>query len=829
MATQYIDPINGSDAALLAKTTTTKSTITAATKANPCQVTLNSHGFSTGNFIYLASVGGMTQLNAKVFQITVVDANNFTLNGIDSTAYSTYTSGGTATPSCSASNPAVVTSLAHGLGNGQLVKPSALTGATWPTINGVIFKIKNVTTDTFELTDILGNNIDTTSYGVCSNAGTWTQWRAIAIQGITKANPAVVTAAGHGYSDGQLVTLDASGMSEVNGKSYTVANKTTNTFELSGVDSSGYGTFTSGTSYRPFKSPNTLYSHFSSSTEGFFYSGELVKIGKTFVKDGSIEVGSGNITFTRDSATVTTSVDLRAVLAVNNHIGLVASGGANGATVEGWNGSDTRPLLYYRISAISATTITLSCRWADTTQTVSSVRRLRLGTEIPLFGTAGTTACSTVCSGVTWEGGYDFIHNASVSRTTGETAVQPATTTGDVYLWTAGGAGETVRYIGGFDAARVFSFSGSAVQEYCFAASRLYYGYQVAASTVTTRYCTASGFSGYQGFFSNTAAPFTYCYAVGVSSGFTNSTGLNTYCVAECIPGFAFGMAANQSLLNCVAKNCASGFNLNTNSFIEGCTADFCSTGAVTTITTISVGIKGCTFSNCTSYGIQLTQTFQPIIEECTFLSNNYDISIDQYSGHVKIINCDSTTPTNYFISRVLNGPVVDVIDCTIDVPSTLKAFQIVVGSSYNMPQYRIQNSFGLPSGSYYATGQYTEDSSVYRTSAPSMKLAYTTTVSTNHFPIKIASFYVAGGVAKTITYRLKRDSGVWVGTITPQLRLGGTVIKSGTDITSLTTSWVDYTISATSGEINDDGELALEFINNANNVAIWIDDVTIA
>jgi hypothetical protein len=92
-----------------------------------------------------------------------------------------------------------------------------------------------------------------------------------------------------------------------------------------------------------------------------------------------------------------------------------------------------------------------------------------------------------------------------------------------------------------------------------------------------------------------------------------------------------------------------------------------------------------------------------------------------------------------------------------------------------------------------------------------------------------MASFYVTGGIAKTITYYLKRDAGAWAGAITPQLRLSGTVIKTGTNITSLTTDWVAYTISATSGEINDDGELQLEFINNANNVPIWIDDVTVA
>jgi hypothetical protein len=53
------------------------------------------------------------------------------------------------------------------------------------------------------------------------------------ISAITKANPAVVTATGHGYSNGDEVVISSvGGMTEVNGKRFLVADKTTNTFEL---------------------------------------------------------------------------------------------------------------------------------------------------------------------------------------------------------------------------------------------------------------------------------------------------------------------------------------------------------------------------------------------------------------------------------------------------------------------------------------------------------------------------------------------------------------------------------------------------------------------
>lgn len=68
-----------------------------------------------------------------------------------------------------------------------------------------------------------------------------------AIEGISKTNPAVVTSAGHGLSDGDVVQISGVvGMTEVNGKRYVVEVVTSSTFQLLGVDSTGYGTWASG-------------------------------------------------------------------------------------------------------------------------------------------------------------------------------------------------------------------------------------------------------------------------------------------------------------------------------------------------------------------------------------------------------------------------------------------------------------------------------------------------------------------------------------------------------------------------------------------------------
>lgn len=67
------------------------------------------------------------------------------------------------------------------------------------------------------------------------------------ITAITKANPAVVSITAHGYAKGAVIKLDdIVGMEELNGRVCIVGDVTTDTIELFGVDSTGYGTYTSG-------------------------------------------------------------------------------------------------------------------------------------------------------------------------------------------------------------------------------------------------------------------------------------------------------------------------------------------------------------------------------------------------------------------------------------------------------------------------------------------------------------------------------------------------------------------------------------------------------
>src|SRR6185369_2575360 len=72
---------------------------------------------------------------------------------------------------------------------------------------------------------------------------------ALTVTAITKANPGVVTYTGTDPANGDYVLLTIQGMFQVNNKVVRVANVNTggNTFEMEGIDSTSYDTFSSGT------------------------------------------------------------------------------------------------------------------------------------------------------------------------------------------------------------------------------------------------------------------------------------------------------------------------------------------------------------------------------------------------------------------------------------------------------------------------------------------------------------------------------------------------------------------------------------------------------
>lgn len=71
-----------------------KMTISWITNASEGVVTFSAaHGLSTGDEIHILNVGGMTEVNGNTYTITVVDADEVSLDGENTTGYGSYSSG----------------------------------------------------------------------------------------------------------------------------------------------------------------------------------------------------------------------------------------------------------------------------------------------------------------------------------------------------------------------------------------------------------------------------------------------------------------------------------------------------------------------------------------------------------------------------------------------------------------------------------------------------------------------------------------------------------------------------------------------------------------
>lgn len=70
----------------------------------------------------------------------------------------------------------------------------------------------------------------------------------VAVSAVTLANPGVASATAHGFNNGDVVFfVSPGGMVELEGQAVRVANKTTDTFELEGLDTSAFTALTAAT------------------------------------------------------------------------------------------------------------------------------------------------------------------------------------------------------------------------------------------------------------------------------------------------------------------------------------------------------------------------------------------------------------------------------------------------------------------------------------------------------------------------------------------------------------------------------------------------------
>tara|TARA_R110000851_G_scaffold174949_2_gene321168 strand:+ start:5783 stop:8815 length:3033 start_codon:yes stop_codon:yes gene_type:complete len=236
-------------------------TITGISTADPAVVTSNAHGLSNGDEVYISDVVGMAEVNGGSYLVANATTNTFELTSlkgvaVDAVLYSTYTSGGTATP------PYEVASVYSG---DELFELSyAQSGDVMTLVHPTYApqELIRVTNDSWTFTNI--DFVPAIQRPVGMTAAPITPPVYSTITAITQANPAAVTANGHGMSTGEYAKLfGVAGMVEVNNFVYEVTVLDANRFSIAyadtnaNVDSTGFTAYSSGggvdTAVRPRK------------------------------------------------------------------------------------------------------------------------------------------------------------------------------------------------------------------------------------------------------------------------------------------------------------------------------------------------------------------------------------------------------------------------------------------------------------------------------------------------------------------------------------------------------------------------------------------------
>lgn len=260
-----------------AQLTETAKNITGATAADPCVLTVTSHGYSNGDEVQVADVGGMTELNGRNFKVANVITHTFELQTMDSvdldaTAYTAYTSGGMAAKVYEI----VTTYVTADLSTLQYVQEAdivtivhpnypqrelARTGDTSWTIADIVFAPEiDRPANLASIGSAGANNYKHKVTAIDSVTGeeSLVGYEASRpISGATNASPVVITIsdAALEYDDNNNVDISGvGGMVELNGNTYNIDVLSTTTFALYTslsdfsvpLDGTAFGTYTSG-------------------------------------------------------------------------------------------------------------------------------------------------------------------------------------------------------------------------------------------------------------------------------------------------------------------------------------------------------------------------------------------------------------------------------------------------------------------------------------------------------------------------------------------------------------------------------------------------------
>lgn len=204
-------------------------TISGATKASPIVITATSHGYANGDEVIISGVVGMTELNGRSFVVSNKSTHTFELldshgTAFSGAAYTAYSSGGVCEKIYEVASPYLIKDI-----------PSLKIGQNADTLY--------IDSGYYEPRKLVRTGATSWALGTYTRTADPFLDKKL-ITGISKASPAKVTSAGHGYATGdEIIIENIAGMTEVNGRYYTITKTGTDDFTLDGVDSSGYTTF----------------------------------------------------------------------------------------------------------------------------------------------------------------------------------------------------------------------------------------------------------------------------------------------------------------------------------------------------------------------------------------------------------------------------------------------------------------------------------------------------------------------------------------------------------------------------------------------------------
>lgn len=275
---------------------------------------------SNGDIMYLAGISGMTELNGRYVQVNNVNAgaNTFELRSLDgvdinTTGYGAYTLGGTTSRVYTITSPytedhlfalnitqsADVLTIVHpsyatrelrrlGAANWELATVSFVPVIQAPTGQTVAASPASGTDRTrYKITSVAEDGLEESVASDPCTVGA-----SVAITGISKANPGVVTAVAHGRSVGDGVLIrQVLGMTEVDGEYLVNTVPGVNTLTLKTLDgvavnTTNYSTYTAGGLLYFTDVVNTLSTAGNKNTVSFTKSADAIRSNIYKLKNG---------------------------------------------------------------------------------------------------------------------------------------------------------------------------------------------------------------------------------------------------------------------------------------------------------------------------------------------------------------------------------------------------------------------------------------------------------------------------------------------------------------------------------------------------------------